>query len=255
MTGAAWHVNVVGIGTGNPDHLTIEGIEALRRAEVFLVTAKDGPVDELGDLRRAILKRHVDRDASVVEVVDPRRDREAGDYRDAVVEWHAARARAWQEALQSALPEGGRAAILAWGDPSLYDSSLRILDQAGLAIDGALTYDVIPGISAISVLAARHRIVLNQIGQPVHITTGRLLPEAIAAGHPDIVVMLDGDCAFTDLSVEAKIYWGAYLGTEKELLLAGDLAETGPQVVAARAEARAAHGWIMDTYLLRRADP
>jgi precorrin-6A synthase len=40
-------------------------------------------------------------------------------------------------------------AFLVWGDPSLYDSTLRIIDQ--LIARGAVTfeYEVIPGISAI----------------------------------------------------------------------------------------------------------
>jgi precorrin-6A synthase len=41
------------------------------------------------------------------------------------------------------------------------------------------------------------------------------------------------------------------LGTEYELLSSGTVGEVGAQIVAARAEARARHGWIMDIYLLR----
>ena len=36
------------------------------------------------------------------------------------------------------------------------------------------------------------------------------------------------------------------------MLIAGPLGEVGERIVAARAAARAAHGWIMDTYLLRK---
>ena len=38
-----------------------------------------------------------------------------------------------------------------------------------------IDYDVIPGITAIQALTARHRIPLNDIGEPVLITTGRRL--------------------------------------------------------------------------------
>ena len=48
------------------------------------------------------------------------------------------------------------------------------------------------------------------------------------------------------------IWWGAYLGMANQILDAGPLAEAGPRIRARRAAARAAHGWIMDVYLLRR---
>ena len=49
-----------------------------------------------------------------------------------------------------------------------------------------------------------------------------------------------------------EIFWGAYLGTPDELLVAGPLAEAAPKIEEIRAEARRRKGWIMDTYLLRR---
>ncbi len=49
-----------------------------------------------------------------------------------------------------------------------------------------------------------------------------------------------------------EIFWGAYLGMPEEILLAGPLAEIAPRIAEVRAAARARHGWIMDTYLLRR---
>ena len=71
-----------------------------------------------------------------------------------------------------------------------------------------------------------------------------------------LIVMLDGDCAFQTLPSDAiAIWWGAYLGMPEEILISGPLAEVGPKIVAARAAARARHGWIMDIYLLRRTPP
>ena len=72
-----------------------------------------------------------------------------------------------------------------------------------------------------------------------------------ADGVDDVVVMLDAQQAFTAFP-DADIYWGAYLGTEDELLHAGKVAEVADEILKIRAEARARHGWIMDTYLLRR---
>jgi precorrin-6A synthase len=113
-------------------------------------------------------------------------------------------------------------------------------------------YDVIPGITAIQALTARHRIPLNDIGEPVQITTGRQLREHGLSGAA--VVMLDGECSFRTCAPQTRIWWGAYLGTPDELLASGTVGEIGSTIVDVRAEARARHGWIMDTYLLRPAD-
>jgi precorrin-6A synthase len=181
-----------------------------------------------------------------VELPDPKRSSD-GDYREAVSDWHAARTRIWARAIATELGPDGVGAFLAWGDPSLYDSTLRILDAVAAEVD--FTFDVIPGITAIQALTARHRIPLNDVGEPVLITTGRQLRAHGLSG--SAVVMLDADCAFAACPADTRIWWGAYLGTDDELLVAGAVGEVGARIVALRSEARARHGWIMDTYLLR----
>jgi precorrin-6A synthase len=112
---------------------------------------------------------------------------------------------------------------------------------------------VIPGITSVQSLAASHRIPLNRIGGAIHITTGRRLAQGLAQEADDVVVMLDGECAFAAVADrDVDIYWGAYVGTPDELLVAGPLPERGPEIQKLRAQARARHGWIMDTYLLRK---
>src|SRR5262249_12846643 len=180
-------------------------------------------------------------------LADPPRAR-TGDYTTAVTDWHAARARLWADAIAGEQGPDEVGAFLAWGDPSLYDSTLRILDAVGRHVD--IDYDVIPGITAIQALTARHRLPLNDIGEPVLITTGRRLDPGFTG---TAVVMLDGDCAFRDCPPDTRIWWGAYLGTEHELLMSGTVGEIGEHIAATRSHARAQHGWIMDTYLLRSA--
>jgi precorrin-6A synthase len=112
---------------------------------------------------------------------------------------------------------------------------------------------VIPGISSVSALAAKHRIGLNQVGKPIQVTTGRRLAQSWPDGVDDVVVMLDAQTAFTaHTDQDADIYWGAYLGTPDELLVSGKLSEVAAEIEQVRAEARERKGWIMDTYLLRR---
>jgi precorrin-6A synthase len=65
--------------------------------------------------------------------------------------------------------------------------------------------------------------------------------------------MLDGEQAFMKIEdPDARIYWGAYLGTAQEIVISGRLADVKDEVLKTRAEARARHGWIMDIYLLQK---
>ena len=238
---------LIGIGTGNPDHVTFAAEKAIREADVILVPRKGEEKSDLADLRHLICDRAKPR-GEVLDFDLPVRDA-SGSYVDGVNDWHDAIARAWTEAA-SRRPEATRVALLIWGDPSLYDSSLRIAER--LSPQPRIT--VIPGITALQALTAAHAIPLNEIGAPVVVTTGRRLrDEGWPPGADTVAVMLDGSCAFETLDPEGVyIWWGAFLAMPNQRLLAGPLTETGPAIVDCRARARAEHGWIMDTYLLRR---
>ncbi len=240
-------LQLIGIGTGNPDHLTGEGIRALNRADLILVPRKDNAAD-LADLRRSICASVLTRPVPIAEFDMPVRAG-TGDYVDAVHAWHDAIAAAWRTAIDAHLPSGGTVALLVWGDPSLYDSTLRIAARLP-----DMTVHVVPGITSIQALTAAHAIPLNPLAGAVTITTGRLLR---AQGWPrsadTLVVMLDGGCAFETLDPAGlTIWWGAYLGMPQQALDHGPLAEAAPRIVANRAALRARHGWIMDVYLLRK---
>lgn len=240
-------IHVIGIGAGDPDYVTAQAIRALNDTDVFFVMDKGDAKSDLVALRREVCRRFIERPGyRFVELPDPTRAADR-DYGRAVNAWHAQRERLWANAIETELGPDGVGAFLAWGDPSLYDSTLRILEQVATHVE--LRYDVIPGITAVQALTARHRIPLNDIGEPVLITTGRKLRAQGLTG--SAVVMLDGDCAFLGCPAPTRIWWGAYLGTPDEILMAGTVGEVGERIVALRAEARARHGWIMDTYLLR----
>jgi precorrin-6A synthase len=236
-------IHVIGIGMG-PQHVTPEAADALRSAD-YVIAARKGDDDGLLAVRRAVAGSF---GVEMAEIDDPERDRaDPVDYPGAVAAWHAARVAAYERVLRE---RGGTAAFLVWGDPSLYDSTIRVVEQ--LAARMPIEYDVLPGISAPQLLAARHRVVLNEVGRPVHVTTARRLREAIAAGQANIVVMLGGRLdldGFDDWS----IWWGANLGTPSEELAAGRVADVRDELAAARARAKAAAGWVMDICLLRRA--
>jgi len=247
---------LIGIGAGNPEYVTQQAVRALNEVDVFFVMEKGEEKDDLVALRREVCERFIaEQSYRIVAVRDPERDRAAAAYASAVADWRRARAQIWERLIAQELDEdGGVGAILVWGDPSLYDSTLTIMDSIRAAGHVRFGVEVIPGVSAIAALCARHAIALNRVGEAVHITTGRRLArEGLPTNAPDVVVMLDARCAFTALREEPlDVFWGAYLGTPDEILVAGPVADVADEIVRVRAQARERKGWIMDTYLLRR---
>lgn len=233
-------------------------MKAIRRADVFFIVGK-GPVKSaLTDLRHRMIEEHAQTPYRVVEVDDPSRERrpmDRSDYTSAVHDWRTRRADIFEQLMRDEMTAGETGAFLVWGDPSLYDSTLGILSDIETRGTVSAAVEVVPGISSVSTLAARHRIPLNQVGRPVHLTPARRLPEVGQNDDGDIVVMLDANESFAQVDGDdVWIYWGAYLGTPDELLIAGPLREVSDRIRQVRAAARARHGWIMDTYLLRIVD-
>ncbi len=245
---------MIGIGAGDPEHVTVQAIRALNHVEVLFVVSKGPEKKDLVRLRREICDRYIERpDYRIVEIPDAARDRRPRDYRAEVDAWRVRRAALWEPAILEELRDGGCGGFLVWGDPSLYDGTLSVLEQIRVAGNVELDYEVVPGISSVQALAAKHRIALNRIGGAIQITTGRRLAEGFPEEADDVVVMLDGGCTFREVALSGiDIYWGAYVGTDDELLLAGELSEVSDEIERAREEVRRRKGWIMDTYLLRR---
>jgi precorrin-6A synthase len=250
-------ISVIGIGSGDPEQVTVQAINVLNTVDVIFMVDKGDARRELTDLRREICDRYISGDSyRIVTAADPERDRGAAAYRAAVAQWRGERGDIYERLIAEELGEEGHGAFLAWGDPAIYDSTVHVLDE--VLERGRIMFDlqVVPGISSIQALAARHRISLTRTGQPVHLTTGRQLARGFPANADDVVVMLDGGCAFTELDLDGvDIYWGAYVGSDDEILISGPVEEVGPLIVAAREAARRQHGWIMDSYLLRRIVP
>ncbi|MFF4249929.1 precorrin-6A synthase (deacetylating) [Streptomyces sp. NPDC001663] len=250
-------IHVIGIGAGDPDQLTLQAVRALRSTDVFFILEKGDLKSDLTRLRRDMLDAHIPEGSSyrVVEARDPERDRSAGGaaYSPAVGDWRSARAGIYERLIAEELGQEESGAFLVWGDPALYDSTIGILDEVRERGAVDFEYDVVPGISSVSALVARHRTGLNRVAGPVQITTGRRLAEGFPEGVDDVVVMLDAHQTFRKYAEQdIDIYWGAYIGTPDEILVSGPIAEAAPRIERLRAEARERKGWIMDTYLLRR---
>ena len=248
------HILIIGIGAGNPEHMTVQAINALNRADVLFIPTKGAKKTELAEVRRDICGRYVTRsDSRTVEFAVPVRQTEGRSYSQSVDDWHASIAATYEALLASELADGQAGAFLVWGDPMLYDSTIRIVERVKARGQVAFDFEVVPGITSLQALCASHRIPLNLVGKPVEITTGRRLAESFPQKSETAVVMLDGEQAFRNIDdPDAEIYWGAYLGTPDEIVISGRLAEVKDAILEARAAARERMGWIMDIYLLRK---
>lgn len=246
-------VVVVGIGAGDPGLVTVEALSALSAVDVVVGFDKGERAGELRAVRDAVLERaRGGRSCRVVDIADARRDESVG-YPVAVSAWHGGRAEALERVLLDEVRDGEVVGMLVWGDPSLYDSTLRVLDEVHAHGEVDVRVRVIPGVSSLHVLTARHGIALHAVGGSVLITTGRQLRAGVPEGIDDVVVFLDAECSFTGFRGSGWcIYWGAFLGMADEELVAGPVDEVADRIVALRSELRARHGWVFDLYLLRR---
>jgi precorrin-6A synthase len=247
-------LSVIGIGAGDPDYLTMQAVKALNRVDVFFLMDKGPAKNKLLDLRREICRRYiVDRTYRFVEADSPERQRDDQDYTASVEDLNRAKQATFERLIDEELSDGQCGGFLVWGDPALYDSTVRILRAILESGRGAFEFEVIPGITSVQALAAQHKVPLSTIGGALEVTTGRRLAAGQVGEAASVVVMLDAEDAYRQVSdPDTHIYWGAYLGTADEMLIAGRLGDVADDIERTRKAARQANGWIMDTYLLRK---
>ena len=230
---------LIGIGAGNPDYVTMQAVKALNAVDVFFVLDKGDAKDDLVKLRTTICERFIkDHPYRIVEARSPLRDASPSDYKLGVKSWHDEKAAIFGRLIATELKDGEVGGILVWGDPSLYDSTIRVIQSIRAEGTIAFDYQVIPGITSVQALAAQHKIALNAIGEPVHITTGRKLLEGLPQNVDTAVVMLDNGSGLRALADDQNvdIHWGAYLGTPDEVLISGKLAEKVDEIERVRAD-------------------
>lgn len=245
---------IIGVGAGNPDYITMQAVKALNRVDVFFLMDKGQSKDKLIDLRREICERYItDRDYRFVEAHSPERERGDVDYNASVEDLNRAKQQTFERLIDEEMTDDQCAGFLVWGDPALYDSTIRILQAILASGRCAFEFEVIPGITSVQALAAQHKVPLNSIGRSIEITTGRRLAAGQVSDADSLVVMLDAQDAYHHVAdQETDIYWGAYLGTPDEILISGKLKDVADEIERVRKAARLANGWIMDTYLLRK---
>jgi precorrin-6A synthase len=245
---------IIGIGAGDPDYITVQAVKALNRVDVFFLMDKGPAKVKLRALREEICRQHIkNHPHRFVEAPSPPRDTAPADYRASVDELNEAKQAVFEAMIQREMKDGETAGILVWGDPMLYDSTIRNIKAIAGNGRHVISFEVIPGITAVQALAARHGIPLNRIAEPVLLTTGRKIADGFPEGIDSAAVLLDGEDTFRRFAdQDMEIYWGAYLGTPDEILISGKLKDVAGEIHRRRAEARQKNGWIMDTYLIRK---
>jgi precorrin-6A synthase len=248
---------IIGIGAGNPEYVTIQAVNALNQVDVFFILDKGVDKEKLVEFRRELCRRYVTgRNYRFLDAESPEWERRSADYRTTIAELNHDKQTLFESLIGEGMEDGECGAFLVWGDPTLYDSTIRIVEAIARSGAHVIDYEVIPGISAAQALAAKHKTTLNRIGEAIEITTGRRIAEAFPNNVGSVVVMLDAKNGFKRYAdQDIDIFWGAYIGTPDEILIAGKLTEVVDDIERARAEARQANGWIMDTYLMRRNQP
>lgn len=248
---------IIGIGAGNPEYVTIQAVNALNKVDVFFILDKGAAKEKLVEFRRDLCRRYVTgRQYRFLDAESPEWERHSADYPATIAKLNHDKQTLFERLVGEGMEDGECGAFLVWGDPTLYDSTIRIVEAIAREGVHAIEYEVIPGISAAQALAAKYKTTLNRIGEAIEITTGRRIAEGFPNDADSVVVMLDANNGFKRyVDQDIDIFWGAYIGTPDEILIAGKLKEVAGDIERIRAEARQANGWIMDTYLMRRNRP
>jgi len=243
-------VYLIGMGPGNLKYLTLEAVDLIKRLPLFLIPLKSSKKTYLTEKRKEILyKIRKDQNFKILEIPFPERKR-GFQYKKAVASWRRKKAEILIKVLQKESTE--EAGFIVWGDPSIYDGHIEIFKDVQKQIP--IEFEIIPGISAFQILSAKHKIPLTRIAGSLLFTTPRGL-KRLSEIKENTVVFLDNYESYRKFNQEdLKIYWGAYLGTEKEVLLSGKLSEVKEKIIELRRRLRKENGWIMEIYFLLPED-
>lgn len=215
----------VGMGPGDPELVTVKGVNALREAPVVVVPVMaDGPTGRA----EATVLHHVSA-ATVERVVFALNERSDRARRAAA--WDAAGAR-----VVELLAEHGTVAFATIGDPNVY-STFGYLAQTVRAALPELRVETVPGVTAMQDLAARSGAVLTEGTEPltlVPVTAGAEVLREALRGPGTVVAYKFGRRAGEVADALAETgrtegaVWGSALGLPQEAIRpATELADQG----------------------------
>ena len=97
------------------DHVTLQGAQAIREADLILIPRKGENKADLAGLREEIIAKVTEMPPQIAYFDIPKRRSDDG-YLQGVDEWHDAIALRWQEAMAEH-SEASKIALLIWGIP------------------------------------------------------------------------------------------------------------------------------------------
>ncbi|MEU9386299.1 precorrin-2 C(20)-methyltransferase [Streptomyces sp. NPDC048279] len=203
----------VGVGPGDPELVTVKGVNALRAAEVVVVPVMDS--GERGRAEATVL--HYVGAEKVVRVVFALNERGDRGRREAA--WDAAGAR-----VAELLRERGSVAFATIGDPNVY-STFTYLAQTITGLVEDVVVETVPGITAMQDLAARSGAVLTEGTEPltlVPVTAGAEVLKDALSGPGTVVAYKFGRQAgavaeaLRETGRIEDAVWGSALGLDEE---------------------------------------
>ncbi|MFF7445244.1 MULTISPECIES: precorrin-2 C(20)-methyltransferase [unclassified Streptomyces] len=203
----------VGVGPGDPELVTVKGVNALRAADVVVVPVMD--TGERGRAEATVL--HYVPAEKVLRVVFALNERTDRGRREAA--WDAA-----GERVAQLLGEHSAVAFATIGDPNVYSTFTYLAHTIGALVPGTVV-ETVPGITAMQDLAARSGAVLTEGTEPltlVPVTAGAAALKEALAGPGTVVAYKFGRQArevVEALRETGRIddaVWGSALGLPEE---------------------------------------
>ncbi|MFI6928775.1 precorrin-2 C(20)-methyltransferase [Streptomyces sp. NPDC050287] len=209
----------VGVGPGDPELVTVKGVNALRAADVVVVpvmAASDGKDGGERGRAEATVLHYVPED-KVLRVVFALNERSDRGRREAA--WDAAGAR-----VAELLGQRGVVAFATIGDPNVYSTFTYLAQTIGELVPGVVV-ETVPGITAMQDLAARSGAVLTEGTEPltlVPVTAGAAVLKEALNGPGTVVAYKFGRQAADVVEALRETgrldgaVWGSALGLESE---------------------------------------
>lgn len=143
---------IIGIGAGDPDHVTMQAVNALNEVDVFFIMDKGPSKAKLTELRKEMCCRYIKgTDYRFVEAASPEWTRGTENYRSTIEDLNRDKQAVFERLVAEELADGECGAFLVWGDPALYDSTIRIVESIARGGRRELDYEVIPGSSDLEI--------------------------------------------------------------------------------------------------------
>jgi len=215
----------VGVGPGDPELVTVKGVNALRAAEVVVVPVMD--TGERGRAEATVL--HYVPEDKVVRVVFALNERTDRGRREAA--WDAAGAR-----VAELLRKHAAVAFATIGDPNVYSTFTYLAQTIEELVPGTVV-ETVPGITAMQDLAARSGAVLTEGTEPltlVPVTAGAAVLKDALNGPGTVVAYKFGRQArevaqaLRETGRIEDAVWGSALGLEDESIRPAGELDGGP---------------------------